>query len=62
MMTEAFARQQCSGDLGGHRLWIAALLENYYDPMYEYQLRQREGPLLFRGDRDAVVAWVRERG
>ena len=62
MMTEAFARQQRSGDLGGHRQWIAALLENYYDPMYEYQLRQREGQLLFRGDRDSVVAWVQEHG
>ena len=31
-----------------HREWIAALLEKYYDPMYDYQLSSREGKL-FRG-------------
>ena len=56
LMTEAFARQRDRGDLQGHRLWIGALLEKYYDPMYEYQLSRRAGRQLFRGDRDAVVA------
>jgi tRNA 2-selenouridine synthase len=56
LMTEAFVRQRDQGDLQGHRLWIAALLEKYYDPMYEYQLSRRGGRQLFRGDRDAVVA------
>jgi len=61
-MAEAFAEQQRSGQLSGHRQWIAALLEQYYDPMYEYQLSQRAGAQLFRGDRDAVVAWAMESG
>jgi hypothetical protein len=27
-------------------LWVAALLEYYYDPMYEFQLAKREGQVL----------------
>lgn len=57
-MSAAFQRQWQHGDLGGHRLWIAVLLEKYYDPMYEYQLSKRAGEQLFSGDRQAVVAWT----
>ena len=42
-MQQAFQQQWREGDLRGHREWIAALLEQYYDPMYEYQLEQRAG-------------------
>ncbi|PLW71030.1 tRNA 2-selenouridine(34) synthase MnmH [Pseudohalioglobus lutimaris] len=57
-MADAFQQQQSSGDTGGHRQWIAFLLEHYYDPMYEYQLQQREGDILFRGSREAVLQWA----
>ena len=56
MMEEAFTRQWRDGDLSRHRDWIRFLLHEYYDPMYEYQLSQREGHMWFSGDRDAVVA------
>lgn len=62
VMAQAFAEQAHSGDLAGHRLWIATLLEQYYDPMYEYQLQQREGRVLFSGGREAVVAWASDDG
>lgn len=58
LMAEAFALQQRSGDVGGHRAWIAFLLGEYYDPMYEYQLEQRKGTVLFSGDRSSVLAWA----
>ena len=60
-MARAFALQWSSGDLGQHREWIAALLEQYYDPMYEYQLAQRMGEVLFSGSREAVIAWAQGR-
>lgn len=60
MMAAAFEREWGSGDLSGHRQWIAILLEQYYDPMYEYQLSKRAGEILFSGDRDAVVAWAQQ--
>ena len=58
LMARAFAEQHRSGDISGHREWIAFLLAKYYDPMYEYQLEQRRGAVLFRGEREAVTRWA----
>jgi tRNA 2-selenouridine synthase len=58
LMARAFVEQQRSGDVCGHREWIGFLLEKYYDPMYEYQLDQRRGEVLFRGERAAVTRWA----
>lgn len=58
MMGEAFRAQWSGAGCAGHRQWIAFLLENYYDPMYDYQLERRRGRRLFSGERDAVVAWA----
>jgi tRNA 2-selenouridine synthase len=58
-MDGAFEAQQSRGDLSLHRQWIATLLAQYYDPMYEYQLAQRGGDVVFRGDREAVVDWAK---
>ncbi len=60
MMAAAFACQWQDADLSGHRQWIALLLENYYDPMYEFQLSKRAGKQLFCGDRQAVIAWAQQ--
>ncbi len=59
MLERAFAYQWRTGDASMHRDWIAFLLRDYYDPMYDYQLAQRGGEHLFSGDRDAVIAWAR---
>ncbi len=56
IMADAFDEQRRSGDLSGHREWIAFLLKHYYDPMYEYQLEQRAGDILYRGDRSEVIS------
>jgi tRNA 2-selenouridine synthase len=58
LMTAAFEQQGLDGDLSLHRQWVAALLDQYYDAMYDYQLSQRAGQVLFRGGRDEVVQWV----
>ncbi len=62
MMQSAFEQQWQSGSPDGHRAWIAFLLQQYYDPMYEYQLSRREGAKLFSGSREAVLAWARDHG
>lgn len=58
MIDVAFAVQEREGSLESHREWIGALLETYYDPMYEYQLSKRAGKQLFRGSREQVTAWA----
>ena len=51
------------GDPEHHKTWIATLLREYYDPMYDYQLTQRERQPIFRGDEREVgeylMAWQR---
>ncbi len=59
LMEKAFAQQRASGDIDEHRAWIRALLETYYDPMYSYQLSQRDGKVLFQGCRDEVIRFAR---
>jgi tRNA 2-selenouridine synthase len=58
LMNSAFEQQWRDGDLSLHRQWVAALLDQYYDAMYDYQLSQRVGQVLFRGGRDEVVQWA----
>jgi len=61
LLEAALARQAEDGEVGPHRGWIAGLLRDYYDPMYDYQREARESRIAFRGDRRAVTAWLRER-
>jgi tRNA 2-selenouridine synthase len=58
LMAQAFELQWSDNDVSGHREWIAALLEQYYDPMYEYQLAQRAGHRLRRGSRRDIISWA----
>lgn len=61
LMREALHLQGQRGDPSGHRAWIALLLRDYYDPMYEYQLGKSAGRVVFRGDFAAVRAWCLSR-
>ena len=62
MMADAFAiTQEEGGDVSAHRGWIAVLLEEYYDQMYEYQLSKRTGPRLFTGNRHDVIDWAQQQ-
>ncbi|MFN2327402.1 MAG: tRNA 2-selenouridine(34) synthase MnmH [Chromatocurvus sp.] len=55
LMSAAFDAQEANGALHGHREWIRLLLRDYYDPMYDYQMRQRSGKRLMVGDREQVI-------
>jgi tRNA 2-selenouridine synthase len=59
-MTTAITRHH-QGDPEHHRVWIATLLTEYYDPMYDYQLSQRERAPIFHGDEQAVVEYLMEQ-
>ena len=61
VMQAALERHQHHGDVAQHRDWIAPLLRDYYDPMYAHQLQGRADRIAFRGGRDAVLAYLRER-
>ena len=48
LMKEAFLEKR------EHNDWIEHLLTNYYDPMYEYQLKRKSERIVFCGDAVAV--------
>ena len=54
----ACRHQERTGETEAHREWIAYLLHEYYDPMYRYQLSRKTLPVAFRGDAEALLAWL----
>ena len=44
--------------LGNHKDWIKIVLEQYYDPMYVYQLTKKIDRLTFTGTPSEVRAWI----
>ena len=57
VMTEALDAQERNGDLDGHRAWIMTLLNDYYDPMYDYQLSRKQGAIAARGSYEELLNW-----
>ncbi|MEP5763880.1 MAG: tRNA 2-selenouridine(34) synthase MnmH [Halieaceae bacterium] len=59
LMQQAFAAEAALAE-SLHRQWIEALLLQYYDPMYDYQMGKREGEVLRRGNRAEITAAAAE--
>ena len=55
---EAAIRCHQSGDPSQHLGWIETLLRDYYDPMYNYQLKGRQSQVLFSGSEASVTAFL----
>lgn len=60
-MQTALSQQQRTGDLSGHQHWIRFILLRYYDPMYNYQLSQKQQRILFKGTTVDIQAFLAER-
>ncbi len=54
----AFAAQRQSADKSSHRHWIEKLLVEYYDPMYQYQVRKKRQEAVFRGSPAEVLEFL----
>lgn len=46
------------GDPLGHKLWIRVILQEYYDPMYAYQLERKTDRVVFRGSYELVLDFL----
>lgn len=40
---------------------VNELLVNYYDPMYDYQIQKKQGRVVFKGNADAVLAYLNDK-
>ncbi|WP_330926764.1 tRNA 2-selenouridine(34) synthase MnmH [Candidatus Sororendozoicomonas aggregata] len=56
-LDNAIHQHRSDNDLSGYRPLIEDLLSEYYDPMYDYQLAQKESPVLFKGNSSAIEAY-----
>ena len=61
MMDYALSQQYKNGDTCGHDAWIVAMLRDYYDPMYAYQLENQLKKIVFQGDYEEVLEWAIEK-
>ena len=57
LINHAFS-QHAKGDPLKHKIWIERLLTNYYDPMYEYQINQKQERIVASGDREDLIQYL----
>lgn len=57
MLENAIQQHKTHGLIQDYSHLISDLLSNYYDPMYDYQLEQKEGVIMFRGNRQAITEY-----
>jgi len=60
LLQQALQIQQETSEHAQHVSWIEPLMVEYYDPMYEYQRKQRDVPTLFEGSADEVIEFLRQ--
>lgn len=54
----SLAEQRRSGSTEAHFAWLVPLLNEYYDPMYRYQLEKKADKIVFRGTSEDVMSWL----
>jgi tRNA 2-selenouridine synthase len=59
LLQQALTEQE-KGDSSLHRDWIRMLLDDYYDPMYNYQMTLKKGPVEFRGSAADIKAYLKD--
>lgn len=57
-MQLALAQQAKTGNGELHQAWIEFLLNDYYDPMYDYQISQKRERVVFAGNAQAVQEFL----
>jgi len=55
----AINKQTSHQDTSDHKHWIETLLVNYYDPMYDYQISKKDQRVIFRGEQNSVMQFLK---
>jgi tRNA 2-selenouridine synthase len=59
LLAAGHEEQQENGNPELHKKWVELLLSEYYDPMYDYQIEKGNRTVLFRGDSNEVLQYLR---
>ena len=62
LLAAAIEVHRATGQTEQHRSWISELLGGYYDPMYDYQIKQNAKQVTFTGDHQAVIDYLAGQG
>ena len=60
LLTDAIEQQQATANAEHHKQWIKILLVDYYDPMYDFQLSKKQDRVVFKGQQDEVLAYLKD--
>ncbi len=58
LFEDALEEQINSNSLHLYKVWIAYLLNEYYDPMYDYQIEKNVDRILFRGNSEEILSYI----
>ncbi|MEQ4921896.1 tRNA 2-selenouridine(34) synthase MnmH [Proteus hauseri] len=58
LLDNALIEQKTTGNTEAHFAWLTPLLNEYYDPMYRYQLSKKEDKIIYRGTYSEVMQWL----
>lgn len=61
LLERAVDKHENHNDSSHYGDFIEMLLRDYYDPMYDYQLSKKEHRIVFKGNADDIVSWVKEQ-
>ena len=56
---QACQQQQQNHPFEAHLGWVVYLLRDYYDPMYDYQLKRYPQQIMMQGSPDELVAFLK---
>ena len=59
LFNDAMIEQKEKNSLVKYKLWIAYLLREYYDPMYEYQLKKNKERIIFKGTSKDIINYLK---
>ena len=60
LFEEAIKEQRENNSLELYKVWVSYLLYEYYDPMYDYQIKKNASRILFRGNAKEVISYIKK--
>ncbi|QOP44960.1 tRNA 2-selenouridine(34) synthase MnmH [Sulfurimonas paralvinellae] len=58
LFEKAYTQHESKQAKSLYQEWIMRLLNEYYDPMYDYQIKTTSIPIIFKGDEEAVSEFI----
>ena len=58
LFEDALQKQKKDNSLELYKVWVRYLLREYYDPMYDYQIKKDASRILFRGNAKEIISYI----